>query len=78
MKSCLDKRNVAIYPAYPSVKYVYTRVNNNIRVCMGVYEHHGGLGGERCCMDRNGERKTDGTGRDVCLAGEVNKIEAVL
>ena len=29
-------------------------------------------------MDGNREKKTDGTGRDVCLAGEVNKIEAVL
>lgn len=43
-----------------------------------AYERHGELGGEGCCIDRNREKKTDGTGKDVCLAGEVNKIEAVL
>lgn len=29
-------------------------------------------------MDGNREEKTDGTGNIVCLAGEVNKSEAVL
>lgn len=43
-----------------------------VRVLMSI------MGGEMCCMDRNREKKTDGTGKDVCLAGEVNKIEAVL
>lgn len=47
-------------------------------LCTCAYEHHGELGGEGCCIDRNREKKTDGTGKDVCLAGEVNKIEAVL
>lgn len=46
-----------------------------VRVLMSIM---GEPGGEGCCMDRNREEKTDGTGKDVCLAGEVNKIEAVL
>lgn len=29
-------------------------------------------------MNRNRKEKNDGTEKDVCLAGEVNKIEAVL
>lgn len=38
-----------------------------------LWEEKGAAGVDVCV-----ERKTDCTGRDVCLAGEVNKIEAVL
>lgn len=47
--------------------------NSSTHLCACAYEHHG-----VCCLDRSREKKTDGTGKDVCLAGEVNKIEAVL
>lgn len=49
-----------------------------MRLCMFAYERHGEPLVECFCMDPNRKKKTDGTGEDVCLAGEVNKIEAVL
>lgn len=54
------------------------RSNNSVHLCTCAYGHHGELGGEASCTGGYREKKTDGTGRDVCLAGEVNKIEAVL
>lgn len=69
---------MSIYSAFPGVESVYMRVNNTVSLCTCAYERHGELDGEGCCMDRNRGEKTDGTGNDVCLAGELNKIEAVL
>lgn len=54
--------------------YTYERITvyTCVRALMSIM---GRLGIERGVV---WIEKTDGTGKDVCLAGEVNKIEAVL
>lgn len=53
-------------------------MNNRIHLFTRAYEDRGELSEAGCCMDGSREKKTDGREKDVCLTGEVNKIEAVL
>lgn len=34
IKTCLDHKKKSIYSAYPSVKYVYMRTKNSMRMCV--------------------------------------------